>query len=297
MAEMTTRNDAAAGSDVLTDSATGPSAAGADSGGGLLQSKTLMVVGWPLLFGAALLGVWSAAIAIFNIPEYQLPPLHRIVEAGIEERSVLLSGAVQTTIACLIGFFTSVVGGIALSVLLASSQWAFRGIYPYILLLKMTPIIVLAPIIILWAGQGLTSITTITFLICFFPIVANTTMGLRSVDQNLVDLFRVYQAKPWQTMLWLRLPGALPYFMAGLKIAAALTPIGALYGDTVAGMGSSDQAGLGFVVMIFSAQFKVPALFASAFVACVIGFLFVGMVNLLAWKTLHKWHDSYVFSD
>ncbi len=255
------------------------------------------VVLWPVAMGVLLLGAWYLAIWLFGIPEYQLPQPHRIVQAGFEEQSLLLSGGAQTTIACLVGFFISVVGGLLLSVLLASSQWAFNGIYPYILLLKMTPIIVLAPIIILWAGQGLTSITTITFLICFFPIVANTTMGLRSVDQNLVDLFRVYQAKPWQTMLWLRLPGALPYFMAGLKIAAALTPIGALYGDTVAGMGSSDQAGLGFVVMIFSAQFKVPALFASAFVACVIGFLFVGMVNLLAWKTLHKWHDSYVFSD
>ena len=133
--------------------------------------------------------------------------------------------------------------------------------------------------------------------ICFFPIVANTTMGLRTVDQNLSDLFRVYGATSSQTMFWLRLPGALPYFMAGLKIAAALTPIGALYGDTVAGMGSGDKAGLGFVVVIFSAQFKIPALFASAFVACVIGFLFVSIVNLLAWFTLHKWHDSYVFSN
>ncbi|MEM1433492.1 MAG: ABC transporter permease subunit [Pseudomonadota bacterium] len=297
MAEMTTRNDAAPGNAAVADDPTAPAAAESGGGVGLLQSKTLMVVGWPLLFGAALLGVWYAAIAIFNIPEYQLPPLHRIVEAGIEERSVLLSGAVQTTIACLIGFFTSVVGGIALSVLLASSQWAFRGIYPYILLLKMTPIIVIAPIIILWAGQGLTSITTITFLICFFPIVANTTMGLRSTDANLLDLFQVYKASRWQQMFWLRVPGALPYFMTGLKIAAALTPIGALYGDTVAGMGSSSEAGLGFVVMIFSAQFKVPALFASAFVACAIGFLFVGLVNLLAWRTLHRWHDSYLLDD
>jgi NitT/TauT family transport system permease protein len=85
--------------------------------------------------------------------------------------------------------------------------------------------------------------------------------------------------------------------MTGLRIAAALTPIGALYGDTVAGMGSSGQAGLGFVVVIFSAQFKIPALFASALVACCIGFLFVGLVNLVAWRALHKWHDAYVALD
>ncbi len=101
----------------------------------------------------------------------------------------------------------------------------------------MTPVIVLAPIIIIWFGQGINSITIITFLICFFPIVANTTMGLKSTDRQLVDLFRVYSANKRQEMLHLRIPAAMPYFFTGLKIAAALTPIGALYGDTVAGMG------------------------------------------------------------
>ena len=122
-------------------------------------------------------------------------------------------------------------------------------------------------------------------------------MGLRSADQNLVDLFRIYKSSRWQELLWLRLPSAMPYFLTGLRVAAALTPIGALYGDTVAGMGSSNEAGLGFVVMIFSAQFKIPALFAAAFTACAIGFLFVGMVNLFSWWLLHKWHDSYVGDD
>lgn len=248
----------------------------------------------PIIFGAIIIGSWYAAIALFAIPEYQLPPIHRIAEAGMDERDVLMMGASQTLIACLIGFFTSVFGGIFLSVLLASSSWAYKGVYPYILILKMTPIIVLAPIIILWSGQGLIAITIITFLICFFPIVANTTMGLRSTDPNLVDLFKVYNGNSWQELLWLRLPAALPYFMTGLRVAAALTPIGALYGDTVAGMGSNDDAGLGFVVMIFSAQFKVPALFAAAFTACAIGFLFVGLVNWFSWWVLHKWHDSYL---
>ena len=252
---------------------------------------------WPAIFGGIILALWYSAIAIFAIPEYQLPPPHRILESGIDEQQLLLTGATQTIIACLIGFFTSVAGGLALSILLASSSWAYKGVYPYILILKMTPIIVTTPIIILWAGQGLFSITVITFLICFFPIVANTTMGLRSTDPNLVDLFKVYNGTPTQQLLWLRLPAALPFFMTGLRVAAALTPIGALYGDTVAGMGSSDDAGLGFVVMIFSAQFKVPALFAAAFTACAIGFFFVGIVNLFSWWVLHKWHDTYLGDD
>lgn len=252
---------------------------------------------WPILFGLALLSVWYGAIAIFAIPDYQLPAPHQIIAAGLDERDSLITGTLQTTIACLVGFFASVVGGMLLSLLLASSDWIFRGAWPYILILKMTPIIVIAPIIILWAGQGLVSITIITFLVCFFPIVANTTMGLRSTDLGHLDLFAVYRATRWQQLLWLRVPAALPFFMTGLRIAAALTPIGALYGDTVAGMGTGNDAGLGFLVIIFNAQFKVPALFAAALASCVIGFLFVSLVNLMSWFALRRWHESYLQGD
>ncbi|MEM0954753.1 MAG: ABC transporter permease [Pseudomonadota bacterium] len=249
---------------------------------------------WPAVVGLVVLAVWYATVLWLGVPEYQLPAPHRIIEEGAREAPTLWSGLLQTLYACLLGFTASVVGGLVLSILLASSTWAYQGIYPYVLMLKMMPVIVLAPIIIIWFGQGIASITVITFLICFFPIVANTTMGLRSVDRNLSELFQVYSATQRQKMLYLRIPAALPYFFTGLKIAAALTPIGALYGDTVAGMGSGSQAGLGFVVVIFSSQLKVPALFAAAFTACAIGFLFVGLVNLLSWWALHRWHDSYL---
>ena len=257
----------------------------------VLSWQTLL---WPAAIGLGVLGLWYAAVLWGGMPEYQLPAPHRIVEEGMREAPTLWSGLLQTLYACVLGFTSSVLGGLFLSVLLASSSWAYRGLYPYVLMLKMMPVIVLAPIIIIWFGQGIASITVITFLICFFPIVANTTMGLRSVDRNLSELFQVYSATSRQKMLYLRIPAALPYFFTGLKIAAALTPIGALYGDTVAGMGSGSQAGLGFVVVIFSSQLKVPALYAAAFTACAIGFLFVGLVNLLSWWALHRWHESYL---
>ena len=171
------------------------------------------------------------------------------------------------------------------------------SLFPFAVVLQVTPIIAIAPLILIYVQSTFAALLICAWIVAFFPILSNTAIGLRSADHNLRDLFTLYKATPWQKLRYLMLPSALPYFMAGLKIAAALTPIGALYGDTVAGMGSGDKAGLGFVVVIFSAQFKIPALFASAFVACVIGFLFVSIVNLLAWFTLHKWHDSYVFSN
>ena len=257
----------------------------------LLLSPTVV---WPIGIGIIFIALWYLGIWIFEIPEFQLPSPHRIVEEGIDEWPTLWAGMKQTTFACVIGFIASVVGGVLLSLLLASSAWAYKGFYPYILILKMTPVIVIAPIILIWFGQGLNSITIITFLICFFPIVANTTMGLKATDRNLVDLFQVYSASKKQELLYLRSPAAMPYFLTGLKIAAALTPIGALYVDTVAGMGSGAEAGLGFVVAIFSSQLKVPALFAAAFTACAIGFIFVGFVNWLSWYQLRRWHDSYM---
>lgn len=262
-----------------------------------ILKRVFLEASLPFAVGIGVIGLWYAAIEYFKIPEYQLPQPHSILEAGMAESGTLISGTLQTSLACIIGFTTSVLGGIFLSLLLASSKTAYKGIYPYVLLLKMTPVIVLAPIIIIWFGQGLGSITVITFLICFFPIVANTTMGLISTDKQLLNLFHVYGASNRQTLFQLRVPFALPYFLTGLKISAALTPIGALYGDTIAGMGTGSEAGLGFVVVIFSSQLKIPALYAAAFTACIIGFVFVGFVSWLSWLLLHKWHDSYSTED
>jgi NitT/TauT family transport system permease protein len=171
------------------------------------------------------------------------------------------------------------------------------SLYPYLMILQMTPIIIFAPILVLWAGPGLKSVVVITFLICFFPLVVNTTQGLISTDRNLVELFRMYRSSRWQELLRLRMPGALPYFFTGLRIAATLAPIGALVGDYTTGSTSGDGGGLGFQAIIFASQTKFPALFATAAITCVLGFVFVAVVISLSWLALHKWHDSYERSD
>jgi NitT/TauT family transport system permease protein len=165
------------------------------------------------------------------------------------------------------------------------------------MILQLTPIIVIAPILILWAGAGIVSVTIITFLICFFPLVVNTTQGLISTDRNLVDLFRMCRASRWQEIFLLRAPGALPYFFTGLRIAATLAPIGAIVGDFYAGNSAGGQGGLGFLTIIYSSQFKIAALFATAVSSCALGFLFAGGVVALSWLCLHRWHDSYSRSD
>ena len=165
------------------------------------------------------------------------------------------------------------------------------------MMLQMTPVIVFAPILVLWVGAGLKSVVVITFLICFFPLVVNTTQGLISTDRNLVELFRMYRASRWQEIFLLRVPSALPYFFTGLRIAATLAPIGALVGDYTAGSSAGDGGGLGFQAIIYSSQAKYPALFATAAVTCVLGFIFVAIVLSLSWLALHHWHDSYERAD
>jgi len=154
-----------------------------------------------------------------------------------------------------------------------------------------------APILILWVGPGLRSVTIITFLICFFPMVVNTTQGLISTDRNLVDFFRMCRASKAQEIFLLRVPAAQPYFFTGMRIAGSLATIGAIVGDVFAGSSGGGSGGLGFLTIIYSAQFKTGALFATAAVSCLLGFIFVAGVIALNWLALHKWHDSFSQSD
>src|SRR5207237_713962 len=141
------------------------------------------------------------------------------------------------------------------------------------------------------------SVMLITFLVCFFPLVVNTTQGLVSADRQLVELFRMYRATRWQELWRLRAPAALPYFFTGLRIAATLAPIGALWGDFTAGSSAGDGGGLGFRALIYASNAKYPALFATAAVTCALGFVLVGGVLVLSRLALGRWHDSYARKD
>jgi len=137
----------------------------------------------------------------------------------------------------------------------------------------------------------------ITFLICFFPLVVNTTQGLVSTDRNLVELFQMWRATRLQQLFLLRVPAALPYFFTGLRIAATLAPIGALVGDYTAGSSAGDGGGLGFQTLIYSSRAQYPALFATAAVTCLLGFIFVAIVIGLSWLSLNRWHDAFERTD
>jgi NitT/TauT family transport system permease protein len=246
----------------------------------------------PLAAGALLLALWYAIKRAFHIESFVFPSPDEVVRAGWHERHTLLASALLTGRGAVLGFVAAVGGGFLLSMLIGLSVRLKQSFYPYILILQMTPVIILAPIFVLWLGQGLPAITAITFMICFFPVVANTTMGFVSVDAGLRDLFIVSRATRLQELRYLRIPSALPYFLTGAKIAGTLAPIGAITGDFLAGSAQNGIGGIGFMTIAYFSQLKTPALFATGAVACLLGFLFVGAVNLLHWFALRRWHES-----
>lgn len=253
----------------------------------------------PVLTGILLVAAWYVVRA-WILPDSQrflLPAPEAVARAFVEKAPQLASATLATTSGALLGFAAAVLGSIVLGLALSLSPLVRAGLYPWLMALQLTPIIVLAPILILWVGPGLKSVVVITFLISFFPLVVNTTQGLVSTDRNLIDLFRMGRATRLQQILLLRIPAALPYFFTGLRIAATLAPIGAIAGDAYAGSSAGGEGGLGFLAVVYSAQFQIPALFATAIISCLLGFVFAGAVIWLSWSVLHRWHDSYQEKD
>lgn len=248
----------------------------------------------PLATGVLLIALWYAVRKVFGVQSFVLPSPDEILASAWKERHALGAAAFITARGAILGFLAAAGGGFLLAMLLGFSSRIKESLYPYILTLQMMPVTILAPIFVLWLGQGLPSIVAITFMIGFFPVVANTTMGFISVDRNLQELFVMCKATRAQEIRYLRIPAAMPYFLTGIKIAGTLAPIGAIVGDFLAGSANDGVGGLGYMTISYFSQLKTPALFATGMTACLLGFIFVGGVNFLHWLLLHQWHDSLV---
>ena len=262
------------------------------------MSRPFLKLLLPAATGGLVLALWYGIhFFLSEDRRFLLPPPAAVLVALRDNAPFLARAALNTSQGALIGFGLAVVVSFALSLLLSLSPLVRASLYPYLMALQLTPLPILAPICVIWAGAGLASVSLLTFAIAFFPLVVNTTQGLISTDRNLVELFRLYGAGPLQQLFFLRVPAALPYFFTGLRIAATLAPIGAVVADMNAGSSRGDGGGLGFQAIIYSSQARYPALFATAAVTCVLGFVFNAAVLAVAWLALHHWHDSYERAD
>ncbi|UOQ46601.1 ABC transporter permease [Gracilibacillus caseinilyticus] len=258
--------------------------------GGVVKKFRAVYLG-PIIAFIVFIVAWQVIPSLLALQPFIFPKPTDVVNAVIEDWQ-LLWPAIQITVGeSVLGFIVSGVIGIMASVLLASSKVLERSIYPYAIVLQTIPVVAVAPIVVIWFGAGFNSIIVISFLIGFFPVISNTLLGLNSVDKNLDDLFTLYNASKWQRMWRLRMPSALPYIMAGLKISCTLSIVGAIVGEYIAGIGGG-KGGLGYSITVAAVQVKTPYLFACGISAAVLGITFYLLVNLFSHLLLRSWHES-----
>jgi NitT/TauT family transport system permease protein len=243
------------------------------------------------IFGA-LLVLWQAIIWIFRLPPYLLPSPARVAHAVVNRLPSLVASLSLTAAAAAGGLLAALLIGLVISLVFAQSPWIRRMFYPYTILLQTVPIVAIAPMILIWMGPGLGSVTLIAFIICLAPIIANTTQGLMSVDRNMVDLFLMHNASRAQVLLKLRLPHAMPSLFIGIRIASGIAVIGAITGELFAGSSRVGVGGIGYAIQYASAQLETDYLFALVLAATVLGFGFFFTVMFLEWHFLHNWHES-----
>jgi len=236
---------------------------------------------------------WLLPIALWELSPFLLPAPHAVLAEAWERRRELATATLNTGLAALTGYALAVGLGVLLSLLMAASRLVRVALYPWVVALQLIPIIVLTPLLFLWMGRGLPAIAVITLLISLFPIVANTVTGLAGTDKAMLDLFRTYNATKVQEIFLLRLPCALPHFLAGLRIAAVLAPIGAITADFLMAS-TSGLPGLGVRLLFYRSGNETPAVFAVVLLAGLLGFVFAAAVHLLSWALLHRWHDSAI---
>jgi NitT/TauT family transport system permease protein len=239
-----------------------------------------------------LLGLWQAVVSLNHLPVYILPRPLAVAQALRDSFPSLLNSLLITTEEAAGGLAASIVAGVAAAMVFAQWRWLRQLLYPYTILLQTVPIVAIAPLIINWAGAGIFAVTIVTFIISLAPIIANTTQGLISVDENLIHLFLMYKATPAQILFKLRLPNALPNLFTGIRISAGISVIGGITGELFAGSTRVGEGGLGYAIIYASNQMETAYLFALVLAATVLGFSFFFIVMFFEWLALHNWHES-----
>jgi NitT/TauT family transport system permease protein len=245
----------------------------------------------PAVLGILMLGLWEAAVRAAAIPPYILPGPILVAKTLVADWGTLAPSLVVTVEITVAALAAAVLVGGLLAVLFSLSRWLELSLIPYAIILQVTPIVAIAPLIIVWANDVDLSLLICAWLVAFFPILSNTILGLRSVDPNLISLFDLYGAGRWRTLIHLRLPTALPYFLGGLRISGGLALIGAVVAEFVAGTGGS-ASGLAWRILESGYQLKIPRMFAALVLISATGIVIFLLLSLLSHLLLRHWHES-----
>jgi NitT/TauT family transport system permease protein len=255
-----------------------------------MKRDRLLRIALPIVVLALGLAIWEAVVRVENIPPYVLPSPGLILQTLIGDWALLFQSLLVTLTTTFEGFLLAAVGGVGLAVLFNQSRLVEYSLYPYAVILQVTPIVAVAPLLLIYLPQPL-AVLACAWIVAFFPVLANTTLGLNSVDRNLVDLFALYGATRGQVLWNLKLPSALPYILGGLRIAGGLSLIGAVVAEIAAGAAGAGS-GLAYRIAESGYRLNIPRMFAALLLLSVAGIAIFYLLALINYLALRHWHES-----
>jgi NitT/TauT family transport system permease protein len=244
----------------------------------------------PVVVLALSIAAWGLVVRLYQIPPYVLPGPDAVFQTLVKDWPVLWQSLLTTLGTTLEGFIAASVGGIALALLFNQSKWLEYALFPYAVILQVTPVIAIAPLLLIYLPQQ-TAVIVCAWIVGFFPVLSNTALGLNSVDRNLAGLFQLYDASRLQTLLYLKLPAALPFILGGLRIAGGLSLIGAVVAEIAAGSAGAGS-GLAYRIAESGYRLEIPRMFAALLLLSIAGIVIYGLLALISHLILRRWHES-----
>ncbi len=259
----------------------------------LARRERILRIVMPTLAIMIALGIWEGLVRYYQVPHYLIPAPSLVAQTLVKDGPSLMASMWFTIKLTLISLGCAIIGGILLGMIFALSRPIEMAFFPFAVILQVTPVIAIAPLILIYVRDTFSALLICAWIVAFFPILSNTVIGLRSADHNLRDLFRLYRASPWQRLRYLLAPSALPYFMAALKIAGGLSLIGAVVAEFVAGT-AGQSTGLASRILESSFRNEIPRMFAALFLVSLLGIVIFLVTSWLSRLVLGRWHESEI---
>ena len=257
----------------------------------ILKDQRFLKYAMPLAVGVILIAVWEFWVWYYEVPKFLVPAPHLVWQTLITDWALLFGSLLITLKITFLAFFFAVVIGTFVAFIFVQSRLVELSLFPYAVLLQVTPIVAIAPLIIIWVKHPTAALVVCATIVALFPIISNTTLGLRSINPGLLNLFRMNKATRFQELVRLRIPSAAPYFFGGLRISSGLALIGAVVAEFVAGTGGTG-AGLAYQILQAGFQINIPRLFAALLLITFTGVLLFLLMVVLSKLALGHWHES-----
>jgi NitT/TauT family transport system permease protein len=255
-------------------------------------SEKILRVAIPVGMLALAIGAWQAHVTINQVPKYILPSPGDVAFALVNDWPTLYPSLLVTLRITFMALALALIGGVGLAIVLVQSKWIELAVFPFAVILQVTPMIAIAPLLIIYLDTP-TALLACAFIVAFFPILSNMVAGLKSVDHNLLNLFELYGANRWQTLIHLKLPSSLPYFAAGLRIGGGLSLIASVVAEFAAGS-AGRGAGLAFRLLESGYRLNYPRLYAALILLMITGVAIFAATSFISWLLLHRWHESAI---